>query len=125
MTTSPSFSDSNSINSFDACALATLLEDNEGSNQENNTSQENSRYSVDTTPPLKLQVKKNERKMFERKILLERVMKINFLINSGFAIIIIDLATFQNLKKVKSKLRLKTTKIKTVPYGKSKKLFKN
>ena len=46
-------------------------------------------------------------------------MKINFLVDSGFAINIINLAAFQNLKKLISKLHLKTAKTKVVPYGQS------
>ena len=62
--------------------------------------------------------------IFERKILVKGVMKINFLIDSGSAINIINLATFQNLKKVNSKLHLKTTKTKIVPYGQSENCLK-
>ena len=51
-------------------------------------------------------------------------MKIKLLIDSGSAINIINLATFQNLKKVNSKLHLKTTKTKIVPYGQSENCFK-
>ena len=51
-------------------------------------------------------------------------MKINFLIDSGSAINIFNLATFQNLKKVNSKLHLKTTKTKIVPYGQSENCLK-
>ena len=102
MTTSPSFLESNSDDSFDVLALTTLFEDNEGSNQDNNTNQANPRYSVHPIPPLNLQV--NNLDIFERKILVKGVMKINFLIDSGSAINIINLATFQNLKKVNSKL---------------------
>ena len=56
MTTSPFFLESNSDNSFDVFALTTLFEDNEGSNQDNNTNQADSRYSVHPIPPLNLQV---------------------------------------------------------------------
>ena len=115
MTTSPSFLESNLGDPFDVFALTTLFEYNKGSNQDNNANQANSRYSVHPIPPLNLQV--NNLDIFERKILVEGVMKINFLIDSGFAIIIINLTTFQNLKKVNSKLHLKTTKTKIVPYG--------
>ena len=76
MTTSPPILESSSDNSFDVFGLATLFEDNEGSNQNNNTSQANSRYSVDPIPPLKLHV--NNLDIFEKKkILVEGVMKIN------------------------------------------------
>ena len=51
-------------------------------------------------------------------------MKINCLIDCGFAINIINLATFQNLKKVNSKLHLKTTKTKIVPNEHSKNCLK-
>ena len=51
-------------------------------------------------------------------------MKINFLIESGSAINIISLATFQNLKEVNSELHLKTTKTKIVPYGQSENCLK-
>ena len=54
VTNSPSFLESNSDDSFDVFALGTLFEDNECSNQNNNTSQANSRYSVDHIPSLKL-----------------------------------------------------------------------
>ena len=115
VTTSPSFLGYNSDDSFDVFVFTTLFEDNEGSNQDNNINQGNSRYSVHPIPPLNLQV--NNLDIFERKILVEGVMKINFLIDSGSAINIINLATFQNLKKVNSKLHLKTTKTKIVSYG--------
>ena len=55
---------------------------------------------------------------------MEQVMKINCLIDCGFAINIINLATFQNLKKVNSKLHLKTTKTKIVPNEHSKNCLK-
>ena len=106
MTTSPAFSESNSDNSFDAFALTTLFKDNEGSNQDSNKA--NSRYSVH--PILLLNLQGNNLDIFGRKILVYGVMKTNFLIDSGSAINIINLATFQNLKKVNSKLHLKTTK---------------
>ena len=51
-------------------------------------------------------------------------MKINFLIDSGPAINIANLATFQNLKKVNSKLHLKTTKTKIVLYRQSRNCLK-
>ena len=51
-------------------------------------------------------------------------MKINFSIDGGSAINIINLATLQNLKKVNSKLNLKATKIKIVPYGQSENYLK-
>ena len=73
-------------------------------------------------PPLNLQI--NNLDNFERKILVEGVMKINFLIDSGFAINIINLTTFQNLKKVNSKLHLKTTKTKIVLYRQSENCLK-
>ena len=76
VTTSPSFLESNSDNSSDVFALTTLFEDNEGSNQDNNTNHANSRYSVHPIPPLNLHI--NNLDIFERKILLEGVMKINF-----------------------------------------------
>ena len=44
-------------------------------------------------------------------------MKINFLIDSSSAINMINWATFQNLKKMNSKLNSKPTKPKIVPYG--------
>ena len=95
-----SFSESNSDNSFDVFALTTLFKDNEGSNQDNNKA--NSRYSVH--PILLLNLQGNNLDIFGRKILVDGVMKTNFLIDSGSAINIINLATFQNLKKVNSKL---------------------
>ena len=55
---------------------------------------------------------------------MEQVMKINCLIDCGFAINIINLAIFQNLKKVNSKLHLKTTKTKIVPNEHSKNCLK-
>ena len=110
MTTSPSFLESNLDDPFDVFALTTLFEGNEGSNQDNNTNQVNSQYSVHPIPPLNLQV--NNFNIFEIKILVKENMKINFLIDSGSAINIINLATFQNLKKVNSKLRFKPTKTK-------------
>ena len=76
VTTSPFFLESNLDDSFDAFALTTLFEDNESSDQDNNTSQANSRYLVDPIPPLNLQV--NNLDIFERRILGEGVMKINF-----------------------------------------------
>ena len=100
MTTSPSFLESNSDDSFDVFAFATPFEGCEGSSPDNNTRQANFRHSVDPIPPLKLQV--NNLDIFQGKILGEGVMKINFLIDSGSAINIINLATFQNLKKVNS-----------------------
>ena len=112
MTTSPSFLESNWDDSLDVFALTTFFQDNEGSNQVNNTNQANSRYSVHPVPTLNLQV--NNLGIFGEKILVKGVLKINFLIDSGSAINIINLVTFQNLKKVNSKLHLKTTK--TVPY---------
>ena len=42
VTTSPSFLESYSNNSFDVFVLTTLFEDNKGSNQDNNTNQGNS-----------------------------------------------------------------------------------
>ena len=42
MTTSLSFLESDSDDSFDVFALTTIFEDNEGSNQDNNTNHENS-----------------------------------------------------------------------------------
>ena len=122
MTTSPSFLEYNSDDSFDVFVFTTLFEDNEGSNQDNNINQGNSRYSVHPISPLNLQV--NNLDILERKILVEGVMKINFLIHNGSAINIINLATFQNLKKVNSKLHLKTTKTKIVPYGQSENCLK-
>ena len=101
-----SFSESNSDNSFDVFALTTLFKDNEGSNQDNNKA--NSRYSVH--PILLLNLQGNNLDIFGRKILVDGDMKTNFFIDSGSAINIINLATFQNLKKVNSKLHLKTTK---------------
>ena len=95
-----SFSESNSDNSFDVFALTTLFKDNEGSNQDNNTNKANSRYSVHSILLLNLQG--NNLDIFGRKILVDGVMKTNFLIDSGSAINIINLATFQNLKKVNS-----------------------
>ena len=92
MTTSPSFLESNSEDSFDVFALTAYFEDNEGSNEDNNTNHANSRYPVHPIPPLNLQV--NNLDIFERKILVEGVMKINFLIDSGSAINIINLAAF-------------------------------
>ena len=74
-------------------------------------------------PPLNLQV--NYLDIFERKILVEGVMKTNFLIYSGSAINIINLATFENLKKGNSKLHLKITKTKIVPYGQLEHFLKN
>ena len=65
VTTSPFFLESNSDNSFDVFALTTLFEDNEGSNQDNNTNQADSRYSVHPIPPLNLQV--NNLNIFEKK----------------------------------------------------------
>ena len=56
VTTSPSFLECNSDDSFDAIALTTLFEDNEGSNQDNNTNQGNFQYSLHPIPPLNLQV---------------------------------------------------------------------
>ena len=100
MTTSPSFLESNSDDYFDVFALTFLFENNEGSNQDNNTSQANFQYSVDPIPPLKLQV--NNFDIFERKILVEGIMKSNFLIGNGSAVNII--------KKATRKLHLKTTK---------------
>ena len=101
-----SFSESNSDNSFDVFALTTLFKDNEGSNQDSNKA--NSRYSVH--PILLLNLQGNNLDIFGRKILVDGDMKTNFLIDSGSAINIINLATFQNLKKVNNKLHLKTTK---------------
>ena len=101
-----SFSESNSDNSFDVFALTTLFKDNEGSNQDNNKA--NSRYSVH--PILLLNLQGNNLDIFGRKILVDGDMKTNFFIDSGSAINIINLATFQNVKKVNSKLHLKTTK---------------
>ena len=108
VTTSPSFLDSNLGDSFDLFALKTLFKDNEGSNQDKNPSQTNSPYSVDPIPPLKVQV--NNLDIFERKTLIEEVMKINFLIDSGFTINMINLASIRNLIKMNSKLHLKATK---------------
>ena len=48
MTTSPSFLESYSDNSFDVFVLTTLFEDNKGSNQDNNTNQGNSQFQGDT-----------------------------------------------------------------------------
>ena len=115
-----SFSESNSDNSFDVFALTTLFKDNEGSNQDNNKA--NSRYSVH--PILLLNLQGNNLDIFGRKILVDGDMKTNFFIDSGSAINIINLATFQNLKKVNSKLHLKTTKTKIVPYGQSENCLK-
>ena len=114
MTTSPSFLESNSDDYFDIFALTFLFENNEGSNQDNNTSQANFQYSVDPIPPLKLQV--NNFDIFERKILVEGIMKSNFLIGSG--------STVNIIKKATRKLHLKTTKIKIVPYGQSENCLK-
>ena len=122
MTTSTSFLESNSDNSFNVFVLTSIFEDNEGSNQDNNTNQANSQYSVHPIPRLNLRV--NNLDIFERKILVEGVMKINFLIDSGSTINIINLATFQNLKKVNSKLHFKTTKTKIVPYRQSENCLK-
>ena len=55
---------------------------------------------------------------------MEGVIKINFLTDSGPAINIRNLRTFQNLKKVNSKLHLKTTKTKIVPYRQSENCLK-
>ena len=99
VTTSHSYLESNLDDSLDGFAhfdVTSLFEDNEGSNQDNNTNQANSRYSVHPIPPLNLQV--NNLDTFERKILVEGVMKINFLIDSGSIINVINLATYQNLK---------------------------
>ena len=68
MTTSPSYLESNSDDSFDGFAqfdVASLFEDNEGSNQDSNTNQANSRYSVHPIPPLNLQL--NNLDIFKRK----------------------------------------------------------
>ena len=51
-------------------------------------------------------------------------MKINFSIDSGPTINIIDQTTFQILKRVNSKLQLKTIKTKIVPYQQSKNCLK-
>ena len=56
VTTSTSFLESNSDNSFDVFVLTTIFEDNEGSNQDNNTNQANSQYSVHPIPHLNLRV---------------------------------------------------------------------
>ena len=75
MTTSPSLLESYSDDSLDEFALEILFEDKKASNQDNSISQANSWYSVDPMPPLKLQ---NNLDNFERKILVEGVMKIIF-----------------------------------------------
>ena len=43
-------------------------------------------------------------------------MKINFLIDRGSATNVINLASFQNLRKVNSNIHLKRAKTKIVPY---------
>ena len=52
------------------------------------------------------------------------VIKINFLIDSGVTINIINMTTFRNLKKVNSKVHLKTMKTKIVSYQQSENCLK-
>ena len=116
VTTSPSFleSDSDSDDLLEVFAVDNLFKLDETTDVTNHDIASDMQSKQDSVS----QKAVNYINDFQRNIIAEGV-KVNFLIDSGSAINIININTFQKLKRKNNSLHLKPTKTKIVAYGQS------